>query len=236
MNILIIGATSGIGRALCNRYATEGNKVFATGRRKQLLNELSVENHSIIGKEMDITQHAETCGTIQQIWHEAQKIDLAIVCAGTGDLNPALDHETNCATIRTNVVGWTNVTDCLYNRFERQGHGHLVTVTSLSALRGEAAAPAYSATKAFQSNYTEALCKKAFKSKSDIYVTEILPGFVQTAMAKGEGLFWVMPVETVARQITRAIERKARVRIVTKRWRLVAFIMKHLPWWIYKRM
>lgn len=69
-------------------------------------------------------------------------------------------------------------------------------------------APAYSATKAYQINYMETLRKKAFKSGGHITVTDIRPGLVDTAMAKGDGLFWVMPVNKVANQIISAIRKK----------------------------
>lgn len=66
------------------------------------------------------------------------------------------------------------------------------------------------------------------RRKSGILVTEIRPGLVNTAMAKGPGLFWVMPVEKVARQIIRAVARKKATAVVTKRWRIISVILKHL--------
>lgn len=124
----------------------------------------------------------------------------------------------------------------LYHVLEKQGHGHLVAITSVGGLRGEPMAPAYSATKAFQINYMEALRKKAFKSGSHIAVTDIRPGLVDTAMAKGDGLFWVMPVEKVAHQIIDAIRKRKSQAYVTKRWHIIAFINRHLPYELYKRM
>jgi short-subunit dehydrogenase len=139
-------------------------------------------------------------------------------------------------TIDTNVIGWTFVVDMLYNLFEQQGNGHLVAITSAGGLRGEPMAPAYSATKAYQINYMEALRKKAYKAGGKITVTDVRPGLVDTAMAKGEGLFWVMPVEKVARQIYTAIRNKNSKIYVTKRWHLLAAINKNLPFKLYKRM
>lgn len=235
MKILIIGATSGMGRALAEFYA-EKNQVIATGRRADLLGELASCHRNITTVTMDITHEAETTKKLRQLWESMQQIDVAVVCAGVGELNPDLYHPVNAQTIQTNVVGWTNLVDHIYLEFQKQGFGHLVTVTSLNALRGEPVAPAYSASKAFQCNYTEALCKKSAKMKVPIHVTDIRPGLVQTAMAKGEGLFWVMPVDKVARQIMVAIARKSRIAIVTKRWKLAAFLFKHMPWWLYKRL
>ena len=58
-------------------------------------------------------------------------------------------------------------------------------------------------------------------AKGDIIVTDIRPGLVDTAMAKGEGLFWVMPVEKVANQIITAIRKKKSKAYVTKRWHIL---------------
>ena len=163
-------------------------------------------------------------------------IDLAIVCSGTGYINATLDFAIERPTIDTNVVGWTFVVDTLYRILEQQGHGHLVTITSVGGLRAEAMAPAYSATKAYQINYMEALRKKAFRGGRLINVTDVRPGLVDTAMAKGDGLFWVMPVEKVASQIVAAIRKKKSKAYVTRRWHLIAIIVKNLPFSLYKRM
>ncbi len=92
------------------------------------------------------------------------------------------------------------------------------------------------ATKAYQINYVEALRKKAFKNGEHIIVTDIRPGLVDTAMAKREGLFWVMPVEKVARQIISAIRKKKSKAYVTRRWHILAIINKNLPFFLYKRL
>ena len=139
-------------------------------------------------------------------------------------------------TIDTNVVGWTFVINMLYHILEQQGHGHLVAITSVGGLRGEPMAPAYSASKAYQINYMETLRKKAFKNGGHIIVTDIRPGLVDTSMAKGEGLFWVMPVEKVASQIIEAICKKKSKAYVTRRWHILAIINKNLPFFLYKRM
>lgn len=158
------------------------------------------------------------------------------MCAGVGDINATLDYAIERPTIDTNVVGWTYVIDRFYCIFEKQGFGHLVAITSVGGLRGEPTAPAYSATKAYQINYMEAIRKKAFKNGGCITVTDIRPGFVDTTMAKGEGLFWVMPVDRVSNQIISAIRKKKSKVYVTKRWHILAFVYKKLPFSIFKRL
>jgi short-subunit dehydrogenase len=82
----------------------------------------------------------------------------------------------------------------------------------------------------------EGLSIKAIRLKRNISVTDIQPGFVNTAMAKGDGLFWVAPVEKAARQIFNAIESRKRKVYITKRWIIFAWLMKHLPYFLYKRL
>ena len=237
MNIIIIGATSGIGRALFEKYAADVNRIGIVGRRTHLLDELLQEHpDTTVTATADITKQDETERAIDALHSELKRIDLAIVCSGTGDINASLDYDMERPTIDTNITGWTYVIDTLYNIFVQQGHGHLVAITSAGGLRSEPMAPAYSASKAYQINYMEALRKKAYKGGNNIHVTDIRPGLVNTAMAKGEGLFWVMPVEKVAHQIVAAIRKQKSKAYVTKRWHILAIINKNLPFSIYKKM
>ena len=120
--------------------------------------------------------------------------------------------------------------------FVQRGRGHLVGISSIAAIRGHGEAPSYGASKAFVSSYLRALRHKCAKQRLPVYVTEIQPGFVATAMAKGDGLFWVAPVDVAAHQIVTAIESRRTHAYVTKRWRVVAAIMRFLPEWIYNRL
>ena len=235
MNILIIGATSGIGKSLFEKYVTEGNRLGIVGRRTHMLDELRQEHpDTTVTVTADITKQDEIAQAIDTLRVELKDIDLAIVCSGTGDINATLDYTVERPTIDTNITGWTFVIDMLYHIFEQQGHGHLVAITSAGGLRGEPMAPAYSASKAYQINYMEALRKKAYKSGNIIHVTDIRPGLVDTAMAKGEGLFWVMPVEKVANQMVAAIRKQKSKAYVTKRWHILAIINKNLPFHLYR--
>ena len=234
MRVLIIGASSGIGKELSLRYAVLGNEVIAVARRMPLLRELAQANSNIQIAQCDVADIESSKVLLAQIF--TSPIDLAILCSGVGDLNHDLDFAIEQPTLDINVIGWTFFADSIYKKFEEQRYGHLAVISSCGGLRGEPQAPSYSASKAFQMNYAEALCKKAFKSKLPIVVTDIRPGLVNTRMAKGEGLFWVMPVEKVAVQIMTAIAKKKEVAIVTKRWAIFHWIMKHLPRSIYKGM
>jgi len=163
-------------------------------------------------------------------------LDLLILSSGTGDLNENLDVEIENTTNKLNVIAFTEIVDWAYTYFKEKGKGHIVAISSVAGIRGSRFAPAYSASKAYQINYLEGLRQKANQAKKAIFITDIRPGFVDTDMAKGEGQFWVTPKEKAAKQIFRIIQRKKSVGYVSKRWRLIAFLLKILPKSVHKRM
>ena len=116
-------------------------------------------------------------------------LDLLVLSSGIGELNMDLDFLIEKQTIGTNVVGFTCICDWAFTYFAQQQSGHLTAITSVAGLRGSRYAPAYNATKAYQINYLEALRQKAASLQKNLFITDIRPGFVDTAMAKGEGLF-----------------------------------------------
>ncbi len=234
---IVIGATSGIGKRLAMLLADNGYKVGITGRRTELLENLRSENSdSYIINAFDVTDTKVAVEKLEELTVELGGLNLLIYCSGTGDINNKLDFEIEKRTIDTNVVGFTSIADWAFNYFEKQKFGHFVAISSIGGLRGSRQAPAYNASKAYQINYLEGLRQKAARLNEQIIITDIRPGFVDTAMAKGEGLFWVMPVEKVVRQIYKAIIRKKKVVYVTKRWRIIALILKLIPKPVYSKL
>ena len=234
---IIIGATSGIGKGLAKVLADNNYKVGITGRRAEFLNEMKDENtNSYFVKSFDITETKIAIEKLEELTAELGGLDLLILSSGTGDINDNLNFDIEERTINTNVLGFTCIADWTFNYFEKQKYGHLVAISSIGGLRGSRQAPAYNATKAYQINYLEGLRQKSTKLKEPIYVTDIRPGLVNTEMAKGEGLFWVMPVDKTVNQIYKAIIGRKKIAYVTKRWRLIAIILKRLPRQIYDRM
>jgi len=234
---IIIGATSGIGKGLTKLLVNNGFKVGITGRRTELLENLRLENpDSYLIKTFDVKDTKVAVEKLEELTSELGGLDLLILSSGTGDINNKLDFEIEKRTIDTNVVGFTCIADWTFKYFEKQKFGHFVAISSIGGLRGSRQAPSYNATKAYQINYLEGLRQKATKLKEQIFITDIRPGLVDTEMAKGEGLFWVMPVEKTVRQIFAAIKKKRKIAYVTKRWGLIAKILKRIPRPVYDRM
>ncbi|MEI6757690.1 MAG: SDR family NAD(P)-dependent oxidoreductase [Chlorobium sp.] len=234
---IIIGASSGIGRELAKVLAKNGYSPGLVGRRIDLLvslqQELAVTSFT---KQIDVSQPSEAMPLLKELIHEMNGVDLVVISSGVGFINTDLEWEKERETISVNVTGFAAVANVAMEHFISQGSGHLVGISSVAALRGSESCPAYAASKAFVSNYLEGLRKKAVKLKLPIIVTEVMPGFVDTAMAQGDGQFWVASAEKAAEQIFRVIRSRKSHACVTRRWRMVACFLKVLPDFIYLRI
>lgn len=234
---IVIGASSGIGRELAKVFSRDGYAVGLTGRRVELLISLQQElSTPSFVKRMDVSQPSEAMRHLEELICEMGKVDLIVISAGVGFINTELEWEKEKATIDVNITGFAALANVAVQHFIGQSSGHLVGISSLAALRGSGAAPAYNASKAFASNYMEGLRQKVSKLKLPVFITDIQPGFVDTAMAQGEGLFWVASPEKAASQILDVIKSRRKQGYVTKRWRMVAWLLKIVPDYVYNRL
>jgi short-subunit dehydrogenase len=224
---IVIGASSGIGRAVSRILVNKNYRVGITGRRENLLKELQQEDpEKYIYRVFDIRDMPKTSKNLNAIIKELGGLDLIVMSSGIGYINEELDLEPEFRTIETNVTAFTDIITFTYRYFQQQGRGHIVGITSIAALRGNPKAPGYNASKSYQMNYLEGLRIKSKKQKLPIIITDVRPGFVATDMAKGDTLFWVASPEKAAAQIYRAIKRKRKKVYITKRWRLYALFLK----------
>lgn len=229
-NAVVFGATSGIGEALANLLVKEGYKVLITGRRIERLESIQALNPAkYVVKEHDITDINATNKIFEELPSIFDKIDLIIHNAGIAEPNFDLSWEKDLPTLETNVLGATRVYQLAYNYFKDQGYGHLVGVTSIASIRGNRQVAAYHASKAFQASYLESLWMKAKRTKkAKIDVTNILPGYVDTDIIISD-TFWMASVDKAVNQIYAAIKNKKRKAYITKRWRLIALVLKIAP-------
>lgn len=229
--VWVIGASSGLGRALSEIYAQDGHTVVATGRRLLLLEELKQKHPKNIDIfQQDVNNFEQNKQILAKILNGYNKIDIVIHCAGIGEENPDLDWEIEQKTIQTNVLASAQVYGLVYNLFKTQGFGHLAAISSIAALRGNRHAPAYFASKAFQANYLESLYLKTKEIKNGkVYISDIRPGFVDTKMALGNEIFWLVPLPKAAKQIYSAIRQKKQRVYISHRWVFISFVLKIVP-------
>lgn len=234
---IIIGASSGIGRELAKILSRNEYVVGVMARRVYLLEELSNEvGGKLFIQGIDVSAAESAMEILSKFIDEMGGVDLVVISAGTGDVNNSLSWPIENEAIRTNVTGFSALVNIAFQHFSEKGSGHIVGISSIAGLRGGRESPAYNASKAFQSNYLEGLRQKIIKSRLPITITDIRPGFVNTAMAKGDGIFWAAEPEEAARQIYHVINRRKSSAYITRRWALVAWLIKLLPGFIYERL
>lgn len=234
--IVIIGATSGIGKEAALLFARKGWRVGAAGRRKDLLRQLEeAVPHAFVTQVLDVT----TPDAPDRLSHLIRKLggmDVFLLCAGIGTQNPSLQPEPELRTATTNVEGFIRMTSAAFNYFKTQGGGHLAAITSIAGTKGLGIAPAYSATKRFQNTYLDALAQLARMQRLPIRFTDIRPGFVDTDLLKGRHYPMTMSADRVARHLVKAIERKKRVATIDLRYRLLVFFWRMIPRWLWERL
>ena len=233
---IIVGSSSGIGKALALELSGRGYVLGLVARREDKLRELQQqvpnESHVMV---IDVNDVDSLAPKLRGLIDTLGGVDVVVISAGVSNVGGELDFAKEREVIKTNVMAFTALVDYCYRYFCEKGGGHIVAISSVSGVRGRPCMPAYSASKAFVSNYVEALRGRAGKQKTNVLFTDIRPGYVDTDML---GLmsdvkpFWVCSAETAAKGIARANVRRQKVAYITPRWGLVALVMKFIPDWI----
>ena len=164
-------------------------------------------------------------------------MDLYFHASGIGKQNRTLEADIELRTIDTNAVGFTRMIGTAFRYFAKQGKGHIAAITSIAGTKGLGPAPAYSATKALQATYLQALEQQARQRNLNIHFTDIRPGFVDTDLLRGNFRYpMLMRPEAVARDILRSIYRRRHVRIIDWRYRVLTFFWRLIPNCLWRRL
>lgn len=234
--VIIIGATSGIGREVADIYIAQGWKVGVAGRRANELELLRQTAPDLVFTQvLDVTAN-DAPQKLHALIEQMGGMDVFLLSSGIGKQNYALEPEIELATAATNVEGFIRMTNAAYHYFERQGYGHLAVISSIAGTKGLGAAAAYSATKRFQNTYIDALDQLARMNGLNISFTDIRPGFVATPLLKDDRYPMLMKAPVVARHIVNAIKRKKRVATIDWKYRLLVFFWRLIPRWIWLRL
>lgn len=237
-SIIITGATSGIGKELAIQYAAKGNKVGLIGRRTERLEELKEEIGELAYiKTLDITDHEQAEVVYQELIDEMGGMDMMILNAGVGRIQMLPPWRAELKLIEVNALAFAHGCHFAFDYFKQRGGGQIVGMSSMASLLAHHRATAYTATKHFISNYMVGYRQKAKRVDADITITEIRAGYIWTEMTENaKGMFWVAPVDKAAKQMMMGIEKKKNIFYVTRRWRLLAWVVKCIPEWIWNRI
>ena len=224
--IVIIGSTSGIGRATAILFHRLGYRVVGLGRREILL--MSLKKELGVGFDYDVYDMAgdDAVERLHSILEREGHVDVVFLCAGVGYRNREYDIVKEEETIAVNVVGFSRAAHTVMNHFFRQGSGHLICASSIAGVRGVGTA-AYGASKAYISNYADSLRIIAEERGCPVTVTDYQPGFVDTAMGQASS-FWRISADEAAQYVKKAVETKCEHIYVSSRWRFIAYLMRIL--------
>lgn len=228
--VIIIGATSGIGKALALFYINKGFLVGITGRREELLQELKANNkNQVFYKALDVTDIENSRQAVELLVYEMGGIpNIFIVNAGIGNYNKSYELEPDLETIDVNVRGFVSMMQLAY-RLMKESSGVIAGISSASKYFGYGRSAAYTASKAFISNYMSGVRHRALIEKSNVSIVDIQPGFITTPMVEKVKVFMPISAERAAKIMDRAIEKRKRVAIIPLRWLWIVIIGRLLP-------
>lgn len=233
--VVIIGVTSGIGYEIARQMTQKGYRVGGCARRQNILLDMERElAPNFTGLAIDIRETELLKNTLTDLVDKLGGMDICIISSGISERNPELDWELEENVFKTNILGYAAAAGFAVRYFLNQRAGHLVGITSLTKYFANKSSPAYNASKIFESNYLDSMRFRMQGKK--LYVTEICPGFIDTPIVRKRKITLMAPVEKAAKQIIRAIESKKKKVIITKRWKVIRWLISLTPEWIFRKL
>ena len=241
-SVLITGATRGLGEGLARQFAARGYRLALTGRSQEDLDKLAADLQAqatqVCARVLDVTDFDAVAVTLRECAEELGGLDIVVVNAGVAFAAKAGEgkFEQMRATIDVNLNGAIATADAAIELFRAQGHGQLVGLSSVAALRGMGGNGAYCASKAGFSKYLEALRSETLDEP--ITITELSPGYIDTDLNRSlSNRPFVVSAEKGTRIMADLIERQVSFSYVPRwPWTLVAQVIKLLPIRVLSKM
>jgi decaprenylphospho-beta-D-erythro-pentofuranosid-2-ulose 2-reductase len=239
--VLVVGATSAIGRAVARRWAAAGNDLVLAARD---LEELRIEAGNISMRStvkvetarfdaLDFGSHGEMFAAAERL---AGGLDVIVVCHGymVPQAEAARDPEESRRVIDVNFTSAVSVLNRAADYFEGRKRGLIVAITSVAGDRGRQSNYIYGSAKAGLQTYLQGL--RHCLAKSKVKVVDVRPGFVDTGMTWGlPGVFLAASPERVARDVFRAARRGRSVVYTPWFWRWIMAIIRRVPQFVFHR-
>ncbi|MFC5743708.1 SDR family oxidoreductase [Dyella tabacisoli] len=246
-NILISGASSGLGAGMAREFAKRGHNLALCARRLDRLQELKTDIESVHSgikitiHKLDVTEYEQVFTVFRAAREELGTLDRVIVNAGIGQGVPVGkgDFARNKAIIETNFIAALAQCEAAMEIFRAQDSGHLVIISSMSAMRGlRGGLTAYAASKVGVAALAEGIRTDMLR-KPAIKVSTIYPGYIRTEMndkAPAAQTPYIIDAERGCRLLAQAIEREpAKAYVPWWPWAPLGYLMKRLPLsWVAK--
>ena len=228
--VVIIGASSGMGMEVAKLLLDEGCQLGVAARREDRLLALKqLAPDRVVTATIDVTAE-DAPHRLRSLIDEMGGMDLFFYSSGIGKQNRTLEPDIELNTFNTNAMGFARMIGEAYRYFAERGEGHIAAITSIAGTKGLGPAPSYSATKAMQNVYLQALEQQSNARGLKTRFTDIRPGFVDTALLSGDFRYPMMlKPEKVARQIVRALKSKRHIQIIDWKYSLLTACWRRLP-------
>jgi short-subunit dehydrogenase len=216
-NILLTGASSGIGLELAKNIAAEKCNLALLSRKVHVLEKLAAELSNsvsnVIAVKCDVSNKDEVLNAIEEVKRKFGNIDIAILNAGVGNFNPIQDFNSNKANkiLDVNVIGIIYCFEALLPGFIKNKSGVIVGVSSLADGRGFSGSGIYCASKAAVSIFLESM--RVELKKFNVKVITVKPGFVKTPMTAVNdfAMPFLMNADKAAKIILSGIKKEKRI-------------------------
>lgn len=241
-NILIVGATSAIATACSRIWATEQSRFFLVARNSDKLEQVEADLRARGASEVkscsldmkDLPAHE---GLLAQAFGSLGRVDVCLIAHGTLPDQAACQQDVDLALreFSSNGLSVIALLTRLANRMEEQRTGTIAVISSVAGDRGRPSNYLYGTAKAAVSTFCDGLRARLFKV--GVHVLTIKPGFVDTPMTQGLPLPkpLVATPELVARDITRAIEKRRDSIYTPWFWSLIMLLIRNIPTAVFKK-
>ena len=219
-----------MGMEVAKLLLAQGCRLGVAARREdrlQVLKQLAPDRVEVAA--IDVTAD-DAAQRLRALIDRLGGMDLFFYSSGIGKQNRQLEPEIELNTVNTNGMGFTRMIGEAYRYFADRGQGHIAAITSIAGTKGLGPAPSYSATKAMQNVYLQALEQQANARGLKIRFTDIRPGFVDTDLLAGDFRYPMMlKPEKVALQIVKALKNKRHIKVIDWKYAIITAFWRRLP-------
>ncbi len=237
--IVIVGASSGIGLYAARALASGGWLVGAAARKTSSLEPLRAEfPDNILCEPLDITS-PDAPEALSRLVSRLGGMDVYFHVAGIGYDNASFLPAPDLATAETNVAGFTRMMDAAWRYFaDGPRPGQIAAISSVAGTKGIGTLASYSASKAYQQHYLQAMRQRAASLRLPLTVTDIRPGWVLTPLLPGAPSDYplAMTPDRAGSLIVKALLSRRPVATVDWRWRLLCALWRLLPEPLWRRL
>ncbi len=234
---IVIGASSGLGKEVAKLLLADGWQLGIAARRVERLEDIKALSPSNVEVQAIDVTNDDAPQALEALIEKVGGMDLYFHASGVGSQNMELEPDIELHTVATNGMGFTRMIGTAYRYMAEHGGGHIAAISSIAGTKGLGAAPSYSATKAMQNTYLQALEQQSRMRGLNITFTDLRPGFVATPLLGDDPKYpMLLKPEKVAKEMVKAIKRRRHVWVIDWKWRIATALWRRIPRCLWRNL